>query len=136
VVVIAVIFVRGERWDPARKLEDQDGLDGHVEFIRRNRDLGVVIEGAPFHDPGTQVTEDPVGLALLDMDSADEARRLVGQIQSSGPVRLRTGCIPGGKPISTADLTDEARATTCREDSPKGSDHGRGTALRLPSFRR
>ena len=76
-VVIAVIFVRGERWDSSRKLGDQDGLDGHVEFIRGNRDLGVVIEGAPFHDPDTRVTDDLVGLALLSTDSLEEARRLV-----------------------------------------------------------
>jgi hypothetical protein len=75
--VIAVVFVRGERWDPDRALVDQEGLDGHVELIRRNRNLGVVVEGAPFHDPGTRVTDDLVGLALLDVESVDEARRLV-----------------------------------------------------------
>ena len=75
--MIAVVFVRGERWDPDRTLEKQDGLDGHVEFIHRNRNLGVVVEGAPFHDPSTRVTDDLVGLALLDVESMDEAHRLV-----------------------------------------------------------
>ena len=74
---VAVIFTRGERWDPDRALQAQDGLDGHVEFIRRNRELGVVIEGAPFHDPSTHVTDDLVGLALIQTDSPEYARRLI-----------------------------------------------------------
>jgi hypothetical protein len=75
--LIAVVFIRGERWDATRRLGDQDGLDGHIGFIRRNRDLGVVVEGAPFHDPDTHVTDDLVGLALLRMESLDDARRLI-----------------------------------------------------------
>ena len=75
--MFAVIFVPGVSWDPARNLEDQDGLDGHIEFIRRNRLLGTIIEGAPFHDPGTQVADDLIGLALLAIDSVEDARRLI-----------------------------------------------------------
>jgi hypothetical protein len=56
--LIAVIFTRRDRWDPDRELQAQDGLDGHIEFIRRNRDLGVVIESAPFHDPWIHVTDE------------------------------------------------------------------------------
>jgi hypothetical protein len=74
--LIAVVFVRGARWDPGRALVDQDGLDGHIEFIRRNRELGVVIEGAPFHDPETRVSDELVGLALLSIDSLEDARLL------------------------------------------------------------
>jgi hypothetical protein len=75
--VIAVIFVPGASWDPARNLEDHDGLDGHIEFIRRNRLLGTIIEGAPFHDPSTQVADDLIGLALIALDSVEAARRLI-----------------------------------------------------------
>jgi hypothetical protein len=75
--VIAVIFVPGVSGDPARKLEDQDGLDGHIKFIRRNRLLGRIIEGAPFHDPGTQVADDLIGRALLAIDCVEDARRLI-----------------------------------------------------------
>jgi uncharacterized protein YciI len=75
--VIAAIFIRGEPWDPSRKLVAQDGLDGHIEFIRRNRDPRLVIEGAPLHDPETRVTDDLVGLAILSTDSLEDARRLL-----------------------------------------------------------
>jgi hypothetical protein len=30
--VIAVVFVRGERWDPGRVLQEQEGLDGHAAY--------------------------------------------------------------------------------------------------------
>lgn len=75
--MIAVIFVRGEAWDTSRKLLEQEGLQGHIEFIRRNRDEGLVIQAGPFHDPDTFVTEDLVGLALLSIDSLDAARKLI-----------------------------------------------------------
>jgi uncharacterized protein YciI len=39
--------------------------------------LGVVIEGAPFHDPEARVTDDLVGLALLSTESLEDARRLI-----------------------------------------------------------
>ena len=84
--VVAVIFLRGRRWDETRKLSEQDGLDGHIEFIRRHRDAGVVIQAGPLHEPDTYVTDDLVGLALLSTDSLDEARALI----DSDPV-VQTG---------------------------------------------
>jgi uncharacterized protein YciI len=75
--VIAVIFVRGQNWDPSRKLVDQEGLQGHIDFIRRSRDQGVVIEAGPFHDQDTYVTDDLVGLALLSFDSLATAREFI-----------------------------------------------------------
>ena len=36
-----------------------------------------MIEGAPFHDPSGRVSDDLVGLALLEMDSVEEARQLI-----------------------------------------------------------
>ena len=67
-------------------LEEQPGLSGHIDFIRRNRDDGIVIEAGPFHDPSSYVTDDFVGLALLNMDSSEDARRLI----DSDPV-VQTG---------------------------------------------
>ena len=43
----------------------------------RNRDRGVVIEGGPLHELDTFVTDELVGLALLDMDSLDIAREFI-----------------------------------------------------------
>jgi uncharacterized protein YciI len=84
--VIAVVFTRGERWNASQILAEQDGLDGHIAFIRRKRDEGVVVDGGPFHDPAGLVTDELVGLALLDVDSLETARDLI----ETDPV-VRTG---------------------------------------------
>jgi uncharacterized protein YciI len=94
--VIAVIFVRGQNWDPSRKLVDQEGLQGHIDFIRRSRDQGVVIEAGPFHDQDTYVTDDLVSLALLSFDSLATARSSSTRIRSSRPARLHTALPWGG----------------------------------------
>lgn len=84
--MIAVIFIRGLSWDPTRVLAEQEGLDGHIEFIRRKRDEGVIVDGGPFHDPAGLVVDELVGLALLDVDSVETARDLI----ETDPV-VRTG---------------------------------------------
>jgi uncharacterized protein YciI len=84
--VIAVLFSKGAAWDETRALADQDGLDGHIAFIRRHRDEGVVVDGGPFHEAGSLVADDLVGLALLDLDSLERARDLI----ESDPV-VQTG---------------------------------------------
>lgn len=71
------MFFRGAAWDETKRLRDQPGLDGHIDFIRRFRDRGVVIEAGPLHDPESYVSDPLVGLALLDMDSLEEARALI-----------------------------------------------------------
>jgi uncharacterized protein YciI len=77
--MIAVLFLRGDSWDPGRTLDEQVGLAGHVAWVRENRDRdgGAVIEAGPFHDPGDRIDDDLVGLALLELDSLEEARALV-----------------------------------------------------------
>lgn len=75
--MVAVVFTRGRRWYDARTFGAQDDLRGHIDFIRRNRDSGVVIEGGPLHELDTYVTDEFVGLALLDMDSLEDAREFI-----------------------------------------------------------
>jgi uncharacterized protein YciI len=76
-VLIAVVFTRGVNWDDSRPLSEQAGLEGHINFIRTSRDDGVVIQGGPFHDIDSQVRDELVGLALLDLDSIGDARALI-----------------------------------------------------------
>ena len=52
-------------------------MQGHIDLIRRNRDRGVVIEGGPLHELDAYVTDEMVGLALLDLESLHEAQRLI-----------------------------------------------------------
>lgn len=75
--VIAVLFTRGESWDASRILAEQEGIDGHIAFVRRTRDEGVIVDGGPFHDPAGLVADELVGLALLNVDSLETARDLI-----------------------------------------------------------
>jgi hypothetical protein len=75
--VIAVLFSRGEKWDPERPLCEQPRFAEHVGFVTSLRERASIVEVGPLVDLAAITHEDPVGLALLDVDSADPAERLL-----------------------------------------------------------
>ena len=46
----AVFFRPGPRWDPQRKLAEQDGVAEHPAFLARQFVAGTLVMGGPFTD--------------------------------------------------------------------------------------
>jgi hypothetical protein len=74
--MIVVLVVRGERWDARRTFAEQLEFGGHVGFATGLREGGAAIEVGPLRDPGVRSDDDLVGLALLDVDSVEDAERV------------------------------------------------------------
>jgi hypothetical protein len=66
----------GERWDARRALAEQLEFEGHVGFVTGLREGGAAIEVGPLRDPAVRSDDDLVGLALLDVDSVEDAERV------------------------------------------------------------
>ena len=78
--MIAALFVRGPGWDDAQPtIVAQRAFPGHLEWVREHRDgpSAKVVEVAPFHDPELPFDDEMIGLALLDVESVEEARAIV-----------------------------------------------------------
>ena len=67
----------GPRWDPARRLEEQEGWDEHAAFMDALVDAGFVVLGGPLAD------EQRVVLAI-EAGSEDEVRATLGRDPWSG----------------------------------------------------
>jgi len=86
--VIAVLFMRGCEWDAGRPLSEQAGFSEHVEFVTGLRECGSIVEVGPLVDLSAVTDEDPVGLALLDVDSVEAA----ASVLADDPM-VRTGVL-------------------------------------------
>jgi len=78
--VIAALFVRGPGWDDTQPtIVAQEAFPGHLVWVGEHRDGldGKVVEVAPFHDPELPFDDELVGMALLDVESIEEARAVV-----------------------------------------------------------
>jgi uncharacterized protein YciI len=101
--VIAVLLRRGGRWDPRRPLSEQSRFAEHVEFVTGLRERGTVIEVGPLVDVAAVTDEDPVGLALLDVDSVEAARSVLADDPMVRGEVLMTQARPwGGETLSRA----------------------------------
>lgn len=72
--MIAVLLERGPAWDPRLPLAEQAGFPEHVALITGLLDEGVALAAGPFADPGLPTDDQLLALALLDLDSVDQAR--------------------------------------------------------------
>jgi hypothetical protein len=78
--MIAALFVRGPSWNDSRPIiVEQEAFPGHLDWVHEHRDgsSAKVVEVAPFHDPELPFDDELVGLALLDVESFEEARAVV-----------------------------------------------------------
>lgn len=74
--MIALVLTRGHAWISGRPLAEQHGFAEHVALVTELLDRGVAIMAGPFGDPATDHDDDLVALALLDIESVDEAEKL------------------------------------------------------------
>jgi uncharacterized protein YciI len=101
--VIAVLLGRGRRWDPGLPLSEQRSFADHVEFVSGLRERGVVIEVGPLVELAEVSGEDPVGLALLNVESVAAAGDVLAQdpMVASDVLTVRA-CAWGGELLSRA----------------------------------
>ncbi|HEY7525369.1 MAG TPA: YciI family protein [Candidatus Limnocylindria bacterium] len=73
-----VLFHRpGPAWQPGVDFPAQDGIMDHIVFMRRLDDEGRLLLGGPFDDePAGPADGGPVGIAIIEADSLQEAKRL------------------------------------------------------------
>lgn len=101
--MIAVLFMRGGSWDRELPLSEQSFFGEHVDFVTGLRECGSIVEVGPLVELAAVADEDPVGLALLDVGSAEAAARLLGDDPMVRGGVLLTRAIPWGDgPLSRA----------------------------------
>jgi uncharacterized protein YciI len=127
--VIAVLLARGGRWDAGRPLSEQLSFTEHVEFVSGLRERGVIIEVGPLVDLAAVMSEDPVGLALLDVESVEAAAKVLADdpMVRGGVLGTRcpfTGAVPNGWSIAISESGVASSMAPFR-----GSSRGASTGL-------
>jgi uncharacterized protein YciI len=75
----AVLYSRGRAWDEQRPLGEQESLREHLAFLVGLAREGHVRRAGPFHPFEARVEARLVGLVLLEAETLDHARELIGR---------------------------------------------------------
>jgi YCII-related domain len=102
--VIAVVLGRGGVWNPEVPFAEQAGFAAHVILITGLLSSGIAIEAGPFSDPAVLMDDDLLALALLDLESVEEAKDVFARdpIVADGVVSLHVHPW-GGQPLQRED---------------------------------
>jgi len=76
VSLFVLIHRPGPSWQAGVGFPSQDGITDHIGFMRRMDDEGRLVLGGPFDDEWVGSDATPVGMAIIEADSLQDAEAL------------------------------------------------------------